>query len=94
MKVGKVIAIHRNNSATGGHLELENGETVPFSYLILATGSRWEGPVSPLNNNKISLKDSLEGWRAKFDKAQDIVLVGAGAIGLGQLFSLTYCLCV
>jgi len=30
----------------------------------------------------------VEGWRSKFKEAKDILLVGAGAVGLGMLSSL------
>ena len=30
----------------------------------------------------------MEGWRSKFKEAKDILLVGAGAVGLGRLSNL------
>ena len=68
----------------GGRVELNNGESVDYSILILATGSRWAGPVA-FGTTKSQILDSVNSWRTKFADAQDIVFVGGGAIGLGEI---------
>ena len=49
----------------------------------MCVGSHWPGPL-----NFPTSRDDLDGfvgeWRAKFKEAKDILLVGAGAVGLGK----------
>ncbi len=66
----------------GGHLVLDNGEKVDYSILILATGMLWNGPLA-LPNTKTEAVGVVTSWREKFAKANDIVLVGGGSVGLG-----------
>lgn len=85
VKIGKVVEIEKGQGQ-GGVLKLEDGETVPFAYLVVATGSKWEGPLKELNvSNTEVFKASLKSWRETFAKANDIVIVGAGAVGLGMV---------
>ena len=70
-------------------MELNNGESVDYSILILATGSRWAGPVA-FGTTKSQILESVNSWRTKFADAQDIVFVGGGAIGLGEITLLTH----
>ncbi|KLO11314.1 FAD/NAD(P)-binding domain-containing protein [Schizopora paradoxa] len=83
VKVGKVVSIDRDEGQSSGVLKLEDGDTVPYAFLVVATGSKWEGPLSELNvSNTEGFKASLKAWRDKFAKANDIVIVGAGPVGL------------
>lgn len=84
--VGKVVEIQErlpngrgngSGSGGGGVLTLDTGEVVKFSVAILATGCSWEGPLD------FSGK-SAQGWRDRFAKAEDIIIVGGGATGLGE----------
>ncbi|KAF9471447.1 FAD/NAD(P)-binding domain-containing protein [Pholiota conissans] len=65
----------------GGYVVLDNGEKVEYSILILAPGTRWEGPLD-LPNTKAEAVEVLNTWRSRFAKAENIVLVGGGAVGL------------
>lgn len=88
LKVGKVVAVDKASGvAMGGDVVLESGEKVPFRYLVLATGSLWEGPLSLPDGND-ALLSWIQEWRTKFKNANDIVIVGAGAVGLGSSASL------
>lgn len=69
----------------GGHLVLDNDEKVEYSILILATGTLWDGPLA-LPNTKAAAVGVVNSWREKIAKANDIVLVGGGSIGLGEIF--------
>jgi NADH dehydrogenase FAD-containing subunit len=52
LKVGTVASIE--SSTDGGVVHLEDGSTVPYSILVLASGSIWEGPLSlPVDKNEI-----------------------------------------
>jgi len=82
VKIAKVVGIEKGQGQ-GGVLSLENGETLAFAYLVVATGSKWEGPLADLNVTSTEhFKASLRAWREKFAKANDVVVVGAGAVGL------------
>lgn len=75
---------------SAGRLLLEGTEeTVRYDALILATGCQWEGPLD-LPGSKEGVKRWVEEWREKFAKAEDIVIVGGGATGLGRWLSATY----
>jgi NADH dehydrogenase FAD-containing subunit len=73
-----------DNGSDGGRVTLDNDESIDYSVLILATGSRWSGPIS-FGTEKEEILETVTSWRAKFEQAQDIVLVGGGAIGFGKL---------
>ncbi|KAF7311070.1 FAD/NAD(P)-binding domain-containing protein [Mycena chlorophos] len=58
---------------------LADGQEVKYDYLVLAPGSIWEGPLEiPFDG----AKEFIEAQRATFAKAQKIVLVGGGAVGI------------
>ena len=52
-------------------------------YLIVATGSVWEGPFASLLAGKQKLLSDVENWRQKIEKAKAVAIVGAGSVGLG-----------
>lgn len=49
--------------------------------LVLATGSKWSGPVD-LPDSEADLRQFASQWREKFKGAEDIVIVGGGAVGV------------
>ena len=49
--------------------------------LVLATGSRWSGPID-LPDSEADLRKLVSQWREKFKAAEDIVIVGGGAVGV------------
>jgi len=73
-----------DNSTTGERFVLlDNGQRVYYTYLALAPGSSWEGPIAfpdTLEETKVHVKN----WREKFTKAQNIVLIGGGANSFGE----------
>jgi len=77
----KVISIV--DSVKGRYVVLENGERIDFSILVLTPGSIWGGPIN-FPEEKEEHLEWIEKWRKDFGKAQDIVLVGGGAVGLGE----------
>ena len=56
-------------------------------YLVVATGSVWEGPLAALTGKKENLIDSVNVWREKFKKSKAVVIVGAGSAGLGTFLT-------
>ncbi|KZT56534.1 FAD/NAD(P)-binding domain-containing protein [Calocera cornea HHB12733] len=65
----------------GGEIVLASGEHIPYAVLVLATGSTYEGPLA-LPDTKPETSQWISQWRSTFAKAQSIVLVGGGAIGI------------
>jgi len=75
----------------GRYVVLENGDKIDFSVLVLTPGNIWGGPIN-FPDNKEEHLEWIKTWRKDFGKAQDIVLVGGGAVGLelaGELMDLS-----
>jgi NADH dehydrogenase FAD-containing subunit len=89
LKVGTVVGIERANDGKGGEVILQSGERVRYAVLALAPGSTWPGPLA-LPNSKTEMAAWLEKWRSTFEKANDIVLAGGGAVGIGMTFSVAH----
>ncbi|KAF7347672.1 FAD/NAD(P)-binding domain-containing protein [Mycena venus] len=65
----------------GGAVVLADGKELPYDVLVLAPGSTWEGPLDfPVD--PAAVKDFVSESRGRFKKAQKIVLVGGGAVGV------------
>ncbi|RXW19704.1 hypothetical protein EST38_g6154 [Candolleomyces aberdarensis] len=76
----KVVSIHDDKyDEANRYVTLDNGEKIEYTYLLLAPGSIWEGPLDFPNTKEESIK-KLKEWHNRFEKANDIVLVGGGGI--------------
>lgn len=73
-----------DSESEGKYVTLDNGEKINFSVLILATGGRWSGPIA-FGNKKEDVLEFVHSWRDRFRDAKDIVLIGGGAVGLGNV---------
>lgn len=80
--VGAVSSIEETKGGEGGKVILKSGEQIAYHVLAVATGSAWEGMLS-FPNEESSYKEHIRLWRNRFEKAQDIVIVGGGAVGIG-----------
>lgn len=81
-KHGTVKGVEKNAGKSGGSVVLESGERIPFQILVLATGSKWTGPVDfPVKSEEIG--PFIEKSRRDISEANHITIVGAGAVGLG-----------
>ena len=49
--------------------------------LVLATGSKWSGPID-LPESEAGLRQVASQWRERFEAAEDIIIVGGGAVGV------------
>ena len=97
-KVGIVESIEPKDAQSGGHVVLESGERISYEILVLAPGSKWKAPVDlPLYETDVL--PHIRTWRSKFANAKHVVIVGGGAVGIGQptmffacapLFTFTY----
>lgn len=75
-----------DSDGEGKYVTLDNGETVEFAVLILATGGRWSGATA-FGDKKEEVLKSVYSWRDRFRDAKDIVLIGGGAVGFGKFLS-------
>ncbi|KAF9650863.1 FAD/NAD(P)-binding domain-containing protein [Thelephora ganbajun] len=64
-----------------GFIVLEDGEKALYDASILATGSKCNGPAD-FPDDPARCLAHLEHWRAAFEKANDVVLVGGGGVGI------------
>jgi NADH dehydrogenase FAD-containing subunit len=79
-KQGTVESIHKGGSR-GGEVTLADGEVIPYHALVLATGSKWEGPLDFPSSTK-EVTEWVKNQRNAFSRAKDIVIVGGGAVGI------------
>lgn len=80
-KLGKVQSVS-SEGAEGGEVVLESGEHVPYYILVLASGSHWPGPTTYPDTTE-GVKEHVDSWRQDVKNAQNIVLIGGGAVGVG-----------
>ncbi|TFK21470.1 FAD/NAD(P)-binding domain-containing protein [Coprinopsis marcescibilis] len=80
VKVGKAVSF--TSAEAGGEVTLESGEKLEYSVLVLALGSIWQGGALNIPDDETEAVESLKTWRANFQKATDIVLVGGGSVGI------------
>ena len=82
LKLGKVVEVTKDEDGRSGTVVLESGEMLQWDYLVIASGSKWEGAIDfPSSREEVSVH--LKTWRDKFEKARHIALVGGGGVGLG-----------
>ncbi|TFK64763.1 FAD/NAD(P)-binding domain-containing protein [Pluteus cervinus] len=70
-----------NPTTVGGLVVLEDGKEIPYSILVLATGTTWSGMLN-FANSKEEITQHANEWREKFSEAKSIVLAGGGAVGV------------
>ena len=81
LKVGTVTAISNNKREKGGVLTLQDGESLPYEILVLASGSTFEGALA-FPDEKDGMSEWLKRWRGRYERANHIVFVGGGAVGI------------
>ncbi|KAG6849626.1 hypothetical protein H0H93_006835 [Arthromyces matolae] len=75
---GEVKAIEEHGQ-DGGNVTLTDGTVIQWDVLVLAPGSRWEGPIA-LPTTAVESKRWFAQWQMKFRRSNDILLVGGGAV--------------
>ena len=66
-------------------VELDNGSSLRYNYLVLATGSVWSGPTNyGQYSSEGEVRSHVDKWRKQISTAKRIVIVGGGAVGLGR----------
>lgn len=65
-------------------VELDDGTSLRYDYLILATGSVWSGPTNyGQHSSEGQVRSHINTWRKNISSARRIVIVGGGAVGIG-----------
>ncbi|CEL58299.1 Apoptosis-inducing factor 2 OS=Taeniopygia guttata GN=AIFM2 PE=2 SV=1 [Rhizoctonia solani AG-1 IB] len=59
----------------------DSGEHIAYSYLVLATGSLWNGALALPDSRKEAL-EQLDAFRKRLDAAKNVVILGGGAVGI------------
>ncbi|KAF5379373.1 hypothetical protein D9615_006582 [Tricholomella constricta] len=76
---GTVTSIDPTKDASS--VTLESGEKIDYHVLLLAQGASWFGPPAfPRTNDGVN--EHIKTLNSQLTKAQDIVLVGGGAVGI------------
>jgi NADH dehydrogenase FAD-containing subunit len=89
LKVASVSSIDENKTLQGGRVILKTGEQITYDVLAVATGSSWQGFIS-FPSEQALYEEHIQLWRNKFAKAEDIVIVGGGAVGIGKGMTLFF----
>ncbi|CAE7187796.1 unnamed protein product [Rhizoctonia solani] len=63
--------------------------SIPYEHLIIATGSIWNGALS-LPPARVDALEHLAAFRTKLKAAQNILIVGGGAVGVEYAGELRY----
>ncbi|KAJ3493326.1 hypothetical protein NLJ89_g11044 [Agrocybe chaxingu] len=79
--LAKVTAIQDGDEKAQRFVTLDNGENIEFSVLILAPGSKWDGPLGFPETEEGDLS-FIKKWRKEFSESQEIALIGGGAVGV------------
>lgn len=87
--LGKVASIEETAPGKGGVLVLESKERIDYAALVLGTGSVWSGTTDFPDSDE-AVREYIQSWRSRFSKANNIVIVGGGAVGIGETTSRTY----
>ncbi|TBU44038.1 FAD/NAD(P)-binding domain-containing protein [Dichomitus squalens] len=88
-KQGKVVSIAEAAPGKGGEVVLESGERVSYSALLIATGAIWP-EIIQLPETNSATKSHISTWRNKVEKANHVVIVGGGAVGIELAGEIKY----
>jgi apoptosis-inducing factor 2 len=81
LRRGRVV----QDRATGvlpNAVQLASGATLPFDYLVLATGSSYPFPAKMVADDVQGAQQAVQQVNARIQQAQRILLIGAGPVGI------------
>ncbi|KAE9400383.1 FAD/NAD(P)-binding domain-containing protein [Gymnopus androsaceus JB14] len=70
-----------NAGDKSGTLTLGDGRVIDYDVLVLATGSKWDGPTA-FPDDAASINDHIAARRAELAKANEVLLIGGGSVGI------------
>lgn len=80
LSAGRVLRA-RVASVEADGVTLEDGRRIPGDYIVVATGSSYAAPFKPQGTSVEALRNSMRETRERLRAAQNIAIVGAGAVG-------------
>lgn len=83
---GKVIHVFED------HVELEDGQSISFDFLVLGLGSRWPAAMNYGYTTDQEVQSHVKSWRDSIALANSVVVIGGGSVGIGS-FTSTSILC-
>lgn len=87
--IGKATSVEANPGGRGGKVVLDSKDEVLYDAVVIATGSSWEG-LANFPEDETLYKEFIEEWRNKFEHANNVVIVGGGAVGIGEAASFGF----
>lgn len=66
----------------------EGSNTVPFDYLVLATGTRLAAPSMMPFDDKVPSVQYLQAYQDRLQQAKHVTIVGGGAVGVQMALDL------
>lgn len=77
---GNVVEVDRKSNI----VKLQSGRTIPYDYLILATGSTYPGPIkATVQQRSLSARQrQINKMADEIESAETVCIVGAGAVGV------------
>lgn len=81
LKNGRVVR-GRAASIDGGGVTLADGKRIEADAIVVATGSHYASPFKPQGDSSIDFAEALRGAAAQVAAAKQVVIVGAGAVGV------------
>ncbi|KAJ3771369.1 hypothetical protein FB446DRAFT_645393 [Lentinula raphanica] len=77
-----VSEIRFSDDGRGGTVILDNGKTVAYDVLVLATGSTLPHPIAFPTKSMEVIEEYVKARQEEFASATDILLVGGGPVGI------------
>lgn len=94
IKIGSVTSIEQGHDVgrpgeKKGMIVIDGKQKLFYDIAILATGSSWKSHLN-FPGSDAGFEEHVQTWRKKIKDANNIVIAGGGAVGIGALHSLTY----
>ena len=89
LRIGRATSVEANPGGRGGKVILDTGDEVLYDVVVIATGSSWEGLVN-FPDDETLYREYVEEWRNKFENANNVVIAGGGAVGIGKTASFVF----
>ncbi|CAO3685146.1 unnamed protein product [Rhizopus stolonifer] len=81
VKNGRVIIGYAEEICDNAKRITVNGETIPFDYLVVATGSSYSSQLKSSDTSSLYRMSGLEGTYLELLKARRVLIVGGGLVG-------------
>ncbi|KXX79699.1 Apoptosis-inducing factor A [Madurella mycetomatis] len=81
-QVARARAISLQPNSVTLDREWQGSRTIPFDFLVVATGTRLAAPGTMPNDDKVPSVRYLQAYQQGIKKARSIVIIGGGAVGV------------